>query len=316
MQNVIHTGQKNANVGKGLLMRAGIPHKGGKLAAHAVEQEYPAMVSASAFWNTKKRAFYMPDFTDLHNIDWALDSAGFTAMKSWAMKGTQPGMAGVFPWTYEQYLELASESGASWYSAPDMCCEPELAGDQDQVDYRVNATATLLEGVLRIVYAWQNELAKTCSANVVSNLMKPPVPIIQGWTADDYRRSLDLTVSVWERWQPWLATPTLLGIGSVCRRDLHHPTHGLFAILDALEGRLPTGSRVHLFGVKGLALPELVERDWIASVDSMAWDLQSRIKSHKEGVSNSFARRTAEMTSWMSAAQGRMGQQARFTDCR
>lgn len=155
-----------------------------------------------------------PRATDLQEVDFALASAGFTAMQLWKAKGTQLGMAGVFPWTYAQYVELASMSGASWWSQPDLCCEPEIAANREEVDYRVRATATLLEGVLRIVYGWQNELARTCSPRTVASMLPPPVPVIQGWSPDDYLRSLDLLDKVWSRWQPWLAAPALMGVGS------------------------------------------------------------------------------------------------------
>ncbi len=149
------------------VMRVGIPHRSGRLAFHAFNHGYAAMVSASAFWNPRAGAFCFPRATDLQEVDFALDSAGFTAMRLWKARGTQPGMAGVFPWTYAQYVELASMSGASWWSQPDLCCEPEIAANHEEVDYRIRATATLLEGVLRVVYAWQNELAKTCSPRTV-----------------------------------------------------------------------------------------------------------------------------------------------------
>lgn len=119
-----------------------------------------------------------------------------------------------------------------------------------EIDFRINATATFLEGTLRILYEWQNEFAKTCSSTVLANLLKPPVPVIQGWDSAHYKRSLEMLQQVWRRWQPWLAPPALIGLGSVCRRDLKHPTHGLYAILDRLEPLIPTGSRVHCFGVK------------------------------------------------------------------
>lgn len=295
-------GQVNAVLESSLIMRVGIPQKGGRLAFHAFNEGYPAMVSANAFWDRNARQFRIPRATDLSELDFALDSAGYSAMSLWKVKGRQPGMAGVFPWSYSQYVELASELGASWWSQPDLCVEPDIAPSQDEIDYRVNATATLLEGVLRVVYAWQNELAKTCSAVTVANMLKPPVPIIQGWTADDYLRSLDLMMSIWERWQPWLAPPVLIGIGSVCRRHLHHPKYGLFAILAALEGKLPKGARLHGFGIKGLALKELKMFDWIASADSMAYDFGARIKSHRNGVSNSIAHRSREMSDWMASA--------------
>lgn len=298
--------QLNAFLNDELVMRVGIPHRGGKLAFHAFNQDYPVMVSANAFWDLDKGCFRIPDATDLSEMDVALDSAGFTAMNLWKSRGAQKGMAGVFPWSYAQYVELASMLSPSWWSQPDLCCEPEIAHNQEVIDYRINATATLLEGVLRVLYEWQNELAKTCSANVVANMLKPPVPVIQGWSTSDYLRSLELLMAVWERWQPWLDTPALIGVGSICRRNLNHPTHGLYSILSALEGELPNGARLHLFGVKGASLSELKMLDWIASADSMAYDFGARVKARQEGVSNTIANRSAEMTRWMGAAKSRM----------
>jgi hypothetical protein len=162
-------------------------------------------------------------------------------------KGPQRGMAGVYPWSYAEYIELASFCGATWYAQPDLCVEKEVAADQEAIDYRINVTATLLEGTLRVVYAWQNELARTCSADVVQNMIRIPVPVLQGRRVSDYLRSLDLMMSVWERWQPWIDAPRLIGLGSVCRRNLDDREEGLYAILAGLEGRLPPNSRLHLF---------------------------------------------------------------------
>lgn len=284
------------------VMRVGIPHRGGRLAFHAFNEGYAAMVSASAFWGHRAGAFRLPRATDLQEVDFALDSAGFTAMQLWKAKGTQLGMAGVFPWTYAQYIELASMSGASWWSQPDLCCEPEIAANREEVDYRIRATATLLEGVLRTVYGWQNELAKTCSPRAVASMLPPPVPVIQGWSPDDYLRSLDLLDKVWSRWQPWLAPPALIGVGSVCRRHLHHAKHGLLAVLARVEGALPTGSRVHLFGVKGASLPHLKMCDWIGSADSMAYDDGARRRAWRGRHSNTVTHRAAEMSRWMAAS--------------
>ncbi|MBY0365365.1 hypothetical protein CDN99_15705 [Roseateles aquatilis] len=288
------------------VMRVGIPHRGGSLAFHAFNEEYPAMVSASAFWSARSGAFCIPRATNLYEVDFALDSAGFTAMRLWKSKGKQPGMAGVFPWTYAQYVELACSVGASWWAQPDLCCEPEIAGSEDEVDYRIRATATLLEGVLRIVYAWQNELAKTSTPGVVANLAPPPVPVIQGWTADHYLRSLDLLLQVWHRWKPWLAAPALIGVGSVCRRHLHHPNHGLLAVLGRLEGALPSGSRLHLFGVKGASLEHLKMREWIASADSMAYDDGARRQAWAQGHSNTVDHRSRAMSRWVRSASDRL----------
>jgi hypothetical protein len=297
--------QRNANLAKEMCVRVGIPHKGGALAFHAFNQDYPAMVSASAFWNPRQAKFVIPEYSDLWEIDFALDSAGFTAMAGWQAKGTQPGMAGIFPWTCAQYVELASMVSPAWWSQPDCCAEPQIARDAAEVERRVNITATLLEGTLRQVFAWQEELARTCNANVVANLLKPPVPVLQGWTVDQYLRSLDLMVEVWQRWEPWIDSPALIGLGSVCRRPLTHPEHGLYAILAGLEGRLPKGARLHLFGVKGDCLSEISNMPWIASTDSMAYDFGARVQAFKERRSNTMAHRCEAMSRWMQTATAR-----------
>jgi hypothetical protein len=299
-------GQVNAHLGDQLLMRVGIPHTGGRLASHAFENGYSAMVCASAFWDGRAGEFKFPEYTPLMDTDWALDSAGFTAMLNWSKKGTQAGMAGVYPWTYSSYLSFANTCGASWYAVPDLCVEPAIAKSEEEVNFRIRATATLLEGCLRTLYAWQNELVKRVSTDTVMNMVRPPLPVLQGWSVDQYLRSLELTQAVWERWQPWLAPPALIGIGSVCRRDLNHPTHGLWAVLDGLEGRLPPGSKAHCFGVKGASLARLQSMPWIASADSMAWDFGARVKARNAKHSNTFAHRCAEMTRWMEASASKL----------
>lgn len=299
-------GQRNTHLAPGLTMRVGIPHTGGALSFHAFNQDYPVMVSANAFWNKDKKSFRLPQATNLSELDWALDSAGYTAMNLWKQKGRQDGMAGVYPWSYAQYIEFASEAGASWWAQADLCCEPDIASSRDEVDYRVRATATLLEGTLRVLFDWQSEMTLMAPPTVVASMLRPPVPVLQGWDADDYLRSLDLMMQVWERWTPWLDQPVLIGVGSVCRRSLDDRKHGLYAVLAALERHLPAGARLHLFGVKGACLDKLKMFDWVASADSMAYDDGARRKAFKVGHSNTMAHRSAEMTAWMDAARNRI----------
>lgn len=306
MTNNMPVGQVNAFLQKEFIMRVGVPHSGGKLALHAFNKDYPVMVSAAAFWNRQKKRFHMPEFTDLSETDFALDSAGFTAISGWGKKGKQRGMAGIYPWTVSEYLEFASMSGASWFAQPDMCCEPEIAANADEVNYRIRATATLLEGLLRTLYAWQNELAKSCNSTTVSNVLRPCVPVIQGRTIDDYKFSMELMLEVWSRWEPWLAPPKLIGIGSMCRRDLLDPEQGLLAILDGVKEFVPEGSKLHIFGAKGTALSHLSQMDFVLSSDSMAHDFATRMRSRKAGVSNTMDRRMAGMTEWMEAAFARI----------
>ncbi len=83
-----------------MIVRVGLPHRGGKLAFHAFNHGYCVMVSANAFWNGQ--AFCLPDASDVQELDFALDSAGFTAMKLWQTKGRQPGIDDSYPWGYAQ----------------------------------------------------------------------------------------------------------------------------------------------------------------------------------------------------------------------
>ena len=300
------SGQLNAHLEDELVVRVGIPQRSGSIAFHAFAEGYKAMVSASAFWNPLRRQFVIPEASDLYEIDWALDSAGFTAMSQWSRKGTQAGIAGIYPWSLSQYITLASLTSPSWWSQVDFCVEREIASSQSDVDYRVNATVTLLEATLRFIYDWQNELAKSCNSTVVANLLRPPVPILQGYAVGDYLRCLDMMTTVWDRWTPWLAPPKLIGLGSVCRRHLHHPEHGLYPILMGLEGNLPLGSRLHLFGVKGTALNDIKHLNWIASSDSMSWDFSARVKARNSNRSNTIQNRSMEMSRWMTAAAKRI----------
>ena len=312
MFNQLPMRQKNANLSDEFVMRVGIPHSGGRLAAHAFNENYAAMVSASAFWNKSKREFRMPEATDLSGLDFALDSAGYTGILNFRKNGRQDGIAGVFPWSFAQYMEFANLSGCSWYSQSDLCCEEKIAHDRQAIEYHVRATATLLEAMLQILYAWQNELARTCNSTVVANMLRPPVPVLQGRNLGDYMLSLELLHEVWGRWEGWLDKPSLIGIGSMCRRDLHDPDEGLYAIVEALGRNFPKGSRAHLFGVKNQALNEIPKMEFVASSDSMAWDYGARVKAHKSGVSNSMDRRTKEMSEWMSAAMARVSASTRL----
>ncbi|MBN3761315.1 hypothetical protein [Burkholderia sp. Ac-20365] len=288
-------------------MHIGIPHKGGHLAVHAEKMQYAGMVSASAFYDASAGKFRVPEATPLHELPaWALDSAGFTAVQNWSRKGTQPGMAGVYPWTYSDYLTLAAEMRPTWASQPDLCCEPEATGSDEEVDFRIRATGTLLFGCLQVLYDWQEQLCKDTPACVVQDMLRPVVPVIQGWTRTQYLRSLELMLEVWGYWEPWVAPPALIGIGSVCRRDVHHPEHGLLAILTALERHLPKGMKVHLFGVKGAAIEYVRMFDFVASYDSMAWDFSARKKAHQQGISNNMMHRSNEMTRWMDIATSKM----------
>lgn len=287
----------NAWMDDGLSLRVGVPHFSGTLPAHCGEENIPVMVSAGAFWQPKRREFAVPSrwgwSTDGCNV--ALDSAGFVAMKHWASQGRQTGMEGVYPWTLDQYIDLVSDVMPRWWSQPDACCEPEIAGDEQTVLERLRMTRRLLEqSLLKSVMLLTQHPS-------LRHFFRPPVPVIQGWRVDHYRRSLEGALRSWDLFTAGTcveSTPTLIGIGSVCRRDLRHREHGLWAVLEAIGRDIPSGTKVHLFGVKGEAMAELRHFPFVASVDSMAWDFTARVEARKAGRSNTMAHRVSHLENW------------------
>lgn len=296
---------KNAWLDDGLTLRVGVPQFNGALPAHCSENDTPVMVSAGAFWRPRKRAFAEPTrwgwSTDGCNV--ALDSAGFVAMKHWAGQGGQPGMESIYPWSLAQYMNLVLEVLPRWWSQPDACCEPEIAGSPEIVHQRLRMTERLLGASLLAAIHW------LMSDRTLRHHFGPPVPVIQGWTKDQYRQSLRNALSMWKLYTngtPVERVPTLIGIGSVCRRDLRHPEHGLWAVLDAVGDVLPKGSKVHLFGVKGEAMAELRHFPFVASVDSMAWDFSARVDARARRISNTNAHRIGHLERWRDRQLGRI----------
>jgi len=217
----------------------------------------------------------------------ALDSAGFTAM-----------IQGGYRWTVDQYVEFIVHSAAAgaagsvmpfpweWWSAMDYCCEPEIAANRGEVERRIDLTVESYGDTLDALEYWRGEGFTNTP---------DPLPILQGRTPADYVRCAgELAAAIDARHvcqcpagelggncdatyhRNAAGLPELVGLGSVCRRELNGP-EGLIAVLDALHAALPSHVRLHLFGVKGELLA-LLHR-WggrVASVDSMAWDDAAR----------------------------------------
>lgn len=226
-----------------LTVRAGLPEWTGHLVHVARGLGSPLLVSAGRRWRDG-RLHPVPAHFDLADV--ALDSAGFVAMRH----------HGGYPWSVTDYVQLAGAYPWAWWSQMDLCCEPEIAADRAAVRARVDGSAALL---------------RECRA-VAADMGVPmpmPMPVLQGWTVDDYRRSVDAVADVVGEW------PALVGVGSVCRRDLGGPD-GVCAVVSALDRVLPRSTGLHLFGQKGDALGIFATWDRVASVDSCAWDDRHR----------------------------------------
>tara|TARA_Y100000310_G_scaffold70371_1_gene66004 strand:+ start:63 stop:1193 length:1131 start_codon:yes stop_codon:yes gene_type:complete len=206
-------------------------------------------------------------------MDFALDSAGYTAMK-----------AGGYRWEVPDYVEMALHAGRwasagewedaawSWWAQMDYCVEPDIAKSRREVNRRIRMTANALEEALEEVDYWKREAKGT---SYEGTAYPDPTPVLQGWNAKDYLKSIRLADEVFRRTgREW---PSVVGLGSVCRRHSRGPA-GLLTVIPAVAEALPPHVRLHLFGIKGDAVQRLcgLSPGRISSVDSFAWDLAVR----------------------------------------
>lgn len=185
---------------------------------------------------------------------WALDSGGFTELQ---LHGK---------WTIgpEQYARevrrFRDEIGNLEWAAPqDWMCEPIVISGGS---------------VHGVKFAGTGRSVKTHQINTVANLLAlrelapdlPIVPVLQGYTLDDYLRCwdyYDMAGIVLER-EP------IVGIGSVCRRQATREAVAIFERL-SIEG---LAGRMHGFGVKRAGLPAVV--DYLRSADTQAGSFGAR----------------------------------------
>ena len=251
-------------------VRIGLPMAAGSLPIACERLEAPALVSASSLWDKKNKRFRSPGMV-IGELDIALDSAGFVAMTH----------DGGYPWSVEQYVELAGLHSWAWWAQMDFCCEPEIAGNQDLVDARVWASAYNLAYCRKVARIWREAGA---------DWLQDPMPVIQGWTPDSYLRCIDLYDGVLEgNW------PNLVGVGSVCRRSVNG-RNGLLEVVDRLSAALPHHVGFHLFGVKGSSLPKLNRR--VVSIDSAAWQYRARMIALESKESCTIALKETTMRQW------------------
>ena len=298
-------------------VRVGLPYLPGR-ADHAFlavirELGARALISAGSLYRADRGWLTAP--ATAWSISPALDSAGFVAQARF----------GGYRWSTAEYVERVVRNFAgededpprwalpfpwAWWSAPDYCCEAEIARDRGAVAARIAATVAAYGETLAELEGWRRE----------GEVGVPdPLPILQGRTPEDYvgcatalAESIEATHGCrcpagdpegcgagWHRAHRGL--PDRVGLGSVCRRPLRGP-EGLLAVLDALDEALPGHTRLHLFGVKAAALGHLGRYgDRVESVDSCAWDRAARWDALKAGASNDVGHRAGALRRWFEA---------------
>ena len=179
--------------------------------------------------------------------EWALDSGGFSAIR-------QDGCYRVGPRQYvEEVKRWRDEIGnLVWCAIQDWMCEPDMLARTGK---------TVAEHQELTVQSWLDLTALDAAL--------PWVPVLQGYTLEDYHRCADL----YEKHAATdLASLPLVGVGSVCRRQ---GTREAAAIIKSLHAR--GLHNLHGFGMKTLALTgKRSLAGYLKSSDSMAWSHRAR----------------------------------------
>jgi hypothetical protein len=183
-----------------------------------------------------------------------IDSGGFMILKN---HGGWPVTSREFADRSRRIFDALGPQHVGWFAPQDWMCEPVMIdGGTFMGQHFVGTGLTIAEHQRRTVanYLQLRDLAPDL----------PFIPVLQGWTRDDYLRCVDTYAAAGID----LEAEPVVGLGSVCRRQA---TTEIGQITSTLAG---LGLRLHGFGVKirGLEL----YADHLTSADSMAWSYDGR----------------------------------------
>lgn len=250
--------------------------------------QVPILVSANSFsrWIRRDgwrewRGWRLGQLANAHGLfSVDLDSAGFV------LAVRERGI----PWTIDGYIKLASSYPFRRFASLDLCVEQAVAHDRDEV----------LDRIARTIQLNRACHARACDAGIVHRFM----PVAQGRRPEDYLYSFDAIADLLPPGQP-------LGVGSMCRRHIHG-SEGLLAVVELLDRRLPRSVQLHLFGVKGSALPALASFGArVASIDSQAYGIAARQSALASGRSKTNHFVADHMARWTSRQLERLTEPAR-----
>jgi hypothetical protein len=173
---------------------------------------------------------------------WALDSGAFSIIAKHGSFDSFP--AKEYIAAVRRYFEMGN---LQWAAPQDWMCE----------EWMLKKTGLSIIDHQRKTVASYVDLM-----NAAPDL--PWIPVLQGWTLDDYRRCADLYYKA----RIYLDELAPVGIGSVCRRQ---GTGEAARIIRTLAG---DGFRLHAFGFKAQGIERA--HDFLESADSMAWSRQGR----------------------------------------
>lgn len=184
---------------------------------------------------------------------WALDSGGFSELSMFGAWRTTPADYVAAVERYDRQI-----GRLEWAAPQDWMCEPFMLAKTGLTvaEHQQRTVANFLE--LRELWGQRHA---DCPPHRQQSC--PFVPVLQGWSLDDYWRCVDL----YDRSGVHLADFPRVGLGSVCRRQA---TGEIGMIVRSLGQTLP----LHGFGCKTTGLARYGR--WLASADSMAWSVAGR----------------------------------------
>ena len=190
-------------------------------------------ISAATLWKKSGRRGWKKLYPPERYDSLFLDSGGFSYNRDHSG----------YPFSLQEYVDLAIRLGARHVATLDLPCEP---------------------GVNRAAHATNEErIRRTVQHAVVAREMFPAVPwvpVIQGYTADEYLSCVDLHKATG-------AVSSYMAVGSLCTRTRRDDT---WEVLRAIRAALP-GVRLHGFGVSLALLRDRRIRSALWSADSQAW---------------------------------------------
>lgn len=273
----------------GIEIILGLPHLAdGPILARAALMQQPSLISANALsvWTRRQgwpewRGWRLAPLVRAHRLaSLDLDSAGFVAMARY--RG--------FPWSIDAYFELARAFPFRRIASLDYCTEQEVAGSREEV----------LDRIARTVRANRECRLRASDLGLLGRFM----PVLQGRTPADYEACAE---ALWRSMIPG----AVIGVGSMCRRPIAGPD-GLIAVVAHLDHVLPAGVRLHLFGVKGAALPYLTSFSGrVASIDSQAYGIAARRDAHRRRIPKTDGLVADHMERWLKAQLRRLSEPRR-----
>lgn len=187
---------------------------------------------------------------------WALDSGGFTELSMYGEWRTTPEQYVAAVRRYDEEIDHLS-----WAAPQDWMCEPEILAKTGLTV--ADHQARTIDNYRRLYDLWWD--TEPGGGDVFRDWpdLCPFMPVLQGWTVDDYRRHADAYYAAGVELEHY----PVVGLGSVCRRQ---STSAIAALIHEFTPWL----ELHGFGCKTNGLARYGHL--LGSADSLAWSYAGR----------------------------------------